>query len=295
MLKFLEMDKKGVDITFNWIFVIIAGTILLLFLIYFSWKQIGLFNIISINEVVDSINNEITAFSIGISSNKIVNLPKDVIFKFKCGDVIYKNTRKDTFNLIYGEGNFKDSFLLWTNSWVFPFKIDNLYYAINLNKKIFIIGNENMFFNLPDRFTKFNKLNDEIKKEDVIVDFTNSKIFNKFKENKILDVDKEKSIITFYPEEKKEEFYGEAMIYGAVFSDYEDYICLKKKSLQKLDLISKLYKKKSEYLESNSKCSFQYDQIEKTLDLFKVNPIKYQAVLIEQNDQIKRNGCISVF
>ena len=289
-----NMNKKGVEVTFNWIFVVIAGSILLMFFVYFGWKQIGLFNTIGINEVVDNINNQIDSLSIGLSLNKVVTLPNDIVFQFKCGNILYKTENKDTHNLIYGEGNFKDKFNLWTRAWIFPFKIDNLYYASNVEKRFFILGNENLFFNLPDKFRKFNSLS-QVNKDDVIIDFTNSNYQNTYKENKVLVVDKDKNTITFYPGKQKEEFYGEEILIGAMFTNYEDYKCLKTKSLNKLGLISDLYKKKAELLKINSKCSFQYNELEKTLDLFKKDPLRYKNAIIEQNYQIKRDGCVNVF
>ena len=289
------MNKKGMEITFNWIFVIIAGSILLMFFIYFAWKQIGLFNEIGINEITSNINNEIDAFAVGVSSNKVVELPKEVILSFKCGEVFFKDARKDTLRLIYGEGIFKNNFNLWTAAWNFPFKIDNLYYASDLSRRFIIIGDENFFFNIPDKFPKFNSFNSEIKKNDVIVDFTNSNFNIRLKENKVLVVDKLKNLITFYPENKKEEFYGEAMIYGAMFSNYDEYTCLKKKAIERLGIISDLYKKKTNLLKLNSKCGFLYGEMEKTLDSFKKEPLRYKDILTEQNDNIKREGCSSAF
>lgn len=289
------MNKKGVEITFNWIFVIVAGSVLLLFFMYFSWKQIGLFNKIGVNEIVENINNEIDSFSIGLSSSKLVQVPKDVVFSFRCGNVIYKDTKKDTLNLIYSKGNLQNSFILWTKAWMFPFKIDNFYYAANNNKRFFVIGNDNLLFDVPDKFKKFNNLNQEINPDDVIVDFTNSNIFNNHKDNRVLVVDKSKGLITFYPERKREEFYGDGMLLGAMFTDYEDYVCLKNKALDRLNIITELYKKKTDLLKLNSKCSLQYTQVQKTLDLFKREPLKYKSLLIDQNDQIKKNGCANVF
>ena len=289
------MDKKGVEITFNWIFVIIAGSVLLMFFIYFAWQQIGLFNEIGIKEITNNINNEIDAFSIGISSNKIVELPKDISFSFKCGEVVYKTESKDTLHLVYSNGKLKDKFNLWTNAWIFPFKIDNLYYASELNKRFIILGDDGFAFNLPEKFQKLNSLNQDVRKDDVIVDFTKGNYNFRFKDNKVLAVDKEKSLVTFYPENKKEEFYSEAMIYGAMFSDYEEYTCLKKKALERLGIMSELYKKKANLLKLNSKCNFLYGEMDKTLDLFKKEPLRYKKIIEEQNDNIKRGGCISVF
>ena len=288
------MNKKGVEITFNWIFVVIAGSVLLMFFVYFAWKQIYLFNKIGANEIVDRVNNEIDAFAIGVSLNKVIELPKDVIFSFRCGEVLFKGTRRDTLHLIYANGEFKERFNLWTNAWVFPFKIDNFYYASNLNRSFFIIGNEDFFFNIPDKFPKFNSL-ENLKNGDIIVDFTNSNFNTRFKENRVLVVDKSRDLITFYPENKKEVFFGEEMIYGAMFSDYEEYGCLKKKSLERLSIMAELYKKKAGLLKLNSKCSFLYNEVEKVLDLFKREPLKYKNTLIEQNDNLKRGGCSSVF
>lgn len=289
------MNKKGMEITFNWIFVAAAGSILLLFFIYFSWKQIDLFNEIGINEVVENINNQVDSLSIGLSSNKVVKLPNDVVFEFKCGNVFYKNAKKDTHNLIYARGNFSGEFNLWTKAWVFPFKIDNIYYASNIEKRFFILGNDNFFFNIPDKFRKFNSLNQDVNKDDVIIDFTNSNYFNIYKENKVLVADKETNLVTFYPGKKQEEFYDESLLFGALFTDYEGYKCLKNKALQRLALMSDLYKIKASLLKTNSKCSFQYNELEKTLDFFKINPLMYKNVLSEQNEQIKRDGCANVF
>ncbi len=288
------MNKKGVEITFNWIFVAVAGSILLLFFIYFSWKQIDLFNEIGVNEIVDNINNQIDSLSVGLSSNKVVKLPNDVVFEFKCGNVFYKGLKKDTKNLIYARGNFSNEFNLWTKAWVFPFKIDNIYYAENVEKRFFILGSDSFFFDMPDKFRKFNSLN-QVNKNDVIIDFTNSNYFNTYKENRVLVVDAGKNLVTFYPEKKQEEFYDESMLFGALFTDYEGYKCLKNKTLQRLELMSDIYKKKASLLKANSRCNTQYSELEKTFNFFKNDPLKYKGVLNQQNEQIKRDGCVNVF
>ena len=85
------------------------------------------------------------------------------------------------------------------------------------------------------------------------------------------------------------------MLIGAMFTNYEDYKCLKIKALNKLSLISDLYKKKAELLKINSKCSFQYNELQRSLDLFKKDPLRYEKVINEQNNQIKRDGCVNLF
>ncbi|MBI2672058.1 hypothetical protein HYX16_03940 [Candidatus Woesearchaeota archaeon] len=289
------MDKKGVEITFNWIFVAVAGAILLMFFIYFAWKQIDLFNTLGINEVVLGVDNEINAFSVSGSSNKIVQIPSGVSFKFSCGEVLYKNAKKDTLRLIYGDNVLRDNYVLWTRSWNFPFFIDNLYYTSKDNKNFYVIGNNNFLFNIPGKFKKSEQAPNEAEKSSVIVDFTNSGFEKRFPETKVLAVDKANNIVTFYPENKKEEFYGEEMLYGAMFTNFDDYKCLKEKSLARISIIADLYKKKAELLKSGSKCSFNYDKLKEALDLFKENPIRYKDVLTEQDETIKRNGCPGVF
>ena len=291
----LHMNKKGVEITFNWIFVAVAGAILLMFFIYFAWKQIDLFNTLGINEVVLGIDNEINAFSTSGSSNKIVQIPSGVSFKFSCGEVVYETSKKDTLRLIYGDDILRDNYVLWTRSWNFPFFIDNLYYASKSEKNFYVIGNNNFLFNIPGKFKKFEQEPNEAGKSSVIVDFTNSGSEKRFPEDKVLVVDKTNNIVTFYPENKKEEFFSEEMLYGAMFTDFDDYRCLKEKSLERIKIIAELYKKKAELLKAGSKCSFNYDKLKEALELFKENPIMYKDVLIEQDETIKRNGCVGVF
>jgi len=144
------MKKGQLGLQFNWIFIMIAGAIILAFFFAVVAKQKD----ISDQKIAISLGNDIEAIASGaaISRGSVqpIALPK-VEIEFSCSDTcdctftpgagISKQFRD---NLLFAPGKITgNQIILWTLDWKLPFRIANLVYITNDRVKYFVIGSEN--------------------------------------------------------------------------------------------------------------------------------------------------------
>lgn len=126
------MNKRGLEITFNWIFAIIAGSMVFSFLIYFGVQHTDLFGRLTYQVVSEELD---TAFS-GLKTTNVetvLDFEKEVELEFKCDsgvEKLYINGKagKTLYDNIVFVPNKKlkgSRFYLKTKEWKMPFKVTN--------------------------------------------------------------------------------------------------------------------------------------------------------------------------
>lgn len=191
------------QIQFNWIFVVVAGAIILLFFTGFAFKYKDLQEkkqeIIFLNNFDRALTN---LQSSGFKTSTSLELPLDI--KVEC-DGIYVNEKHETLNLFFSPEELSDKIYVWYYPFEYPFRITNFYFLID--------DEVNIETNNPD-------LVDEL-----IMDMPTT-----FRERVSLGVGKKINIQGDINEgiviidNKQYPYYGKALLYGAIFSD--NYECL---------------------------------------------------------------------
>lgn len=243
-------QRKGLEMTFNWIFSIIIGAIILTFFVYFAVQNTDLFGNLTANRVALELDNAFSGFQTTVVETNL-EFNKPIKLEFKCENIaddvretILINDKGKSIlrdKIVFAPTNIEDTkFLLFTSEWKVPYKVANFIFLTSPKEKY-------KFEYLPENFElpNFLGLSENGKNVKFITD-TNP-----------CSIDSNKIIINYGKDEYDEYygwictpnssqpygFYGKAMIYAAIFSD--DFDCLYDLMIKKLNLVSSLYKEKA--------------------------------------------------
>ncbi|QQG38459.1 MAG: hypothetical protein HYS32_02520 [Candidatus Woesearchaeota archaeon] len=283
----LIKNKRGVAATFLWIFVAIAGAIILIFFISFAAKHGESSSTVTNIVYLDTVSNIITNFAVSLEADKSVQLPTKIEVYFDCEGLLMVAkerdfTKKIPNNIVFGTERFLDNeILLWTVPWKLPYTITNLIYVTSPHVKYFLIydSSSQQLVNdiksqIPARFkvevVDVNNLRslEPIDKDaqlrsyykNKFVFFTEPKLIQEISEMKtpatIVEIkpgDYGQIIYHLNNSEKSINYISKELIYGAIFvDDPETYQCLVQKSLDKVGQIASLYAEKARLLQIKS-------------------------------------------
>ncbi|MBI2663259.1 hypothetical protein HYX15_01865 [Candidatus Woesearchaeota archaeon] len=289
--------KRGiVSPVFTYIFVIIAGSVILLFFTYFSYNQLYVGNRLNAIDVAKTLDDNLNSFIISKNSDKDINFGFDVRLLFNnivCGTLSLDEgnnirTNKVIFSPKVLDG---DNLKTWTLSWKYPFHITNFYYLSNedsiyylvydSNSKKFVedtFFDQNSQYKIPSRFgiRKISKsdLNNNLVtnllgKYDFVklVYFTQP---NLSPNDRLRIVEIDNNIARFYNEDREDIILSEEFMIGAIFSeDYNNFRCGFDQSISNLKSLSKLYLSKQEKLSIPAKgLTCNYAAINSNLNYF---------------------------
>lgn len=279
---------------FKWIFALVAGFVIFLFLINFGYQHIYLSETKTSAVLLNQFENQLESLSIAESLSKEIDLGSVFEINFDCNSISDENGKINTEKIIFSNKKIKaKTFLLWTKLWKYPFGITNFFYLIDKNTNFY-------FFDAPYELTSqippifpIYSFPDEVPKDAIIIFFnqpTTSQL-QEYKDHKIKIIQNNK--ITFYPG-KTTTYYGDEMLIGAIFTDdYNKFECLRNKAIKKLEIISYVYQKKAETL-SKYECSDKYLMIINLINNFKTN-LQNPESIENADKEIERNGCTTLF
>jgi len=253
----LKSNRKGMAISLNWIFSMIAGVLILIFLVYFAVQNTDLFGSVT-SKVV---SQELDILFSGIETTKTktsLDFGKNVELRFSCnnGNQILSVNGKGESNL-HGKIIFAPNIVesntveVATEPWKVPYRIANFVYL--WNEDYSLIGSVPMDIDLLDDLRGNGRK--VTFKEDFGVGCSVSESTKTiyYKYDRSLDDYQGYVCFNGNDERKKSEFYGKAMLIGAVISEsYENFECLKNGMQKKLDIMNLLYQKKSEKMIASS-------------------------------------------
>ncbi len=317
------LNKKGEGEQFNWIFVIVAGAIILSFFVLFAAKYIKLQqdredvrSVRNFGLLLDEIEKlPLTDNGASIDSNKPgsgLRFGYELDMNYDC---------IDTKSLLHiGKGNFADyelknqivfikskqkviSLDMWLLPWRYPYHITNIIYLSEPKRKYYLVYDSNtkeFVDNLEissvfsTKKVNINNLNTE--KDSTYVLFLKQKpkkekIAQLIKSETInfvyINPDENKGKISFFDEEWSDDvnYYGKELMYGAIFSDdYESYKCNVNKALKKLKDTSNIYTERLVILSQiDNKPECKYDELAETIRKFANGDYKLEENIQEQN------------
>ncbi len=294
--------KKAIMISFKFILSMIIGALILIFFIFFAFQHISSSEKTSAVEIVNYLDLKLDILSNSLSASTQFNLPDKKDINFFCNK-IYIDYKKGTYStttdkIIASPSRLKQKDLqIYTKSWFFPFKVTNFYYISNKNIN-FYIEDLNLLSKIPKIFNTYQiqEINKNADKNIVVFSSQPRNLQELLEDNiKVLHILNDNQI-TFYPESKTTSYLGEEMLLLAIFSsNYYEYECLKQKAIQRLDLISSIYRQKSLLLKTKAKqeCSFIYSQLASNLNNLptNLNPDKIK----QQNEELEYNACPTIY
>ena len=305
--------KKAQGAAFNWIFIVLAGAIILVFFITFALNY-------------TDIQNKKTEFTIARNFDSTIEVLKTSTEEMYCDTEISENCFSLGFvtkvNLIcenknlrmilndniahdlqgqslFAPTNFQTRHLdFWIKKFNFPYYSSNLIYMQPPNKKIYVIG-EDLDFPIIFDIETLSSLPEDIEPNSK-VSFVNTDVNPRDLEilrNKNINYNMiDNNQVTF---DDGEEFkiFTEEMKIAAVFTDDSNlFKCNHDILLKQHYRVTQTYFKKANELKAQENPSCSYNLIQQTLSQFAQEPTKELAeALTKQNQNLISNGCTELF
>lgn len=268
------MNKKSFEIQFNWIFVLVAGTAILLFFTVVVSKQKNVSELTTKTTVLKSIEAIIIGASVGTDTINIIDIPNSDI-EISCGRVSLGSISKQYQSLIlFAPSSLKGNKLVTqTLAFSVPYRAANLLYVASPQLRYIIIGSNNLAKeinkSMPSEIKKeFYALKPQIKNlNDYKVRFV---IFGEMMDFPIslknmqdsdvtairINGDEKKGTIEFFQKDGdswepkgSSSYIGKSSLIGAVYADtLEAYECNMQNAFFRLNLITKIYEERTKKL-----------------------------------------------
>lgn len=296
----MAMNKNGLELQFHWIFVLIAGAIIL----FFFFSVVQKLRSISEERLSITLSTDIDAiFSSAVESrgtSQVLTIPESGI-AFSCSDVcdcnfwIGKKSTQFRDKIIFAPGLLDEGkTIAWSLDWKVPFRAANFLFLMSPEDKYFFVMNKydsrsrNLFSRLnrslpsdvplsiiaPDEvpgITSFEGLRYRL----VFLDVPASPPFGLREGFKDADVsavyvNSVEKTVTFYSKDKKRLsfsadsslFMGDPGIFAAVFSDDRDmFECGMKKAFSRLSIVASTLRSRAAALESDMAAANRSDCI----------------------------------
>lgn len=330
-------NKKGVfELQFNWIFVMAVGAIILIFFSIIVLNQRDIAEKSTSNIISRNLGGILTGSEVSRRTVNIVGIP-DVKIEFECNLYRIGNIPK-RFGLssIFPPKKLESNRLITiTQDWNLPYRVTNLLYLSSPKIRYIIVGDSDfakeIFKSIPNETNKDiygpsddipNKGDNQVKM--IFVDgsaLLPVSFVNMPKGTvaaiKINNGDRDKGEITFFEAEgvsfdnKGTSYYIRMpTLLGAVFAGNKElYECSMENSFKKLNIVSQVYKSKtnglySYYQSNNDDCSQHHDDtyimeiIQESEDFNTADADVIDTAaknLEEQNRQAEHLSCVLVY
>lgn len=282
--------KSGiVEVQLNWIFVLIAGAVILVVFFSFAQKQRSAARVEIANTIIQDIETIITSAGASKGVAQVIQVP-DAPLGFTCSEEcacafsVYSVSHDFQEKLIFAaeelEGN---ELILWSLPWEAPYRVQNLVYLTNKRVPIYFIHNEDdASKTLVETIKKElpNSLETQILQQervqgirnqnydDAVFVFVNMEptfdIHQSFTEIKVRAVkiteSGERGTASFYTKDINERsfeqqatvsYIGRAARYAAIFANSDDMLtCQLDRLYKKYAYVTKVYQKRTEQLPS---------------------------------------------
>lgn len=151
-------NKKGFEIQFNWIFVLIVGAIIIIFFTTIIVRQKGISETSNKAAVLKGMESIIAGSSVSISTTGIIDTPDSEV-GIGCNNVAVGTVSKQYQNLIlFAPSLIKGTKLIWqTLPFNVPFRTTNILYMTSPKVRYWLIGDDSDML--------FNEINDSLPKE----------------------------------------------------------------------------------------------------------------------------------
>ena len=278
----VKMEKRGVlEVQMHWIFVIIAGAIILTFFIGIVAKQRSIARKELIFDITNDLDLLISVTNIAEGSVTKIDIP-DIEINFDCRDYWVEGQKKSLqAKPVFAHDEIKgNQILLWTLAWKMPFKVDNFLYVTSPQiRYVFYQPPSGLYASIPDKISRerASNLADLNDKGNYKIKFI---LFNKQPLELAFPgwIKKYDTItVSVYEDENKIEYYsykrdrwekqgttfylGEPSMIGSFFTDnIDDYNCIMDKAVRELNIISKIYAERTGLLDESNVCPIYYGE-----------------------------------
>ena len=283
------MEKRGQGVQFNWIFVIIAGGLILLFFMFFTAKYYELYNLKIGSETARGLD-QVFLSAKSTSQYKNFSLEGNKFdLNFECGFfVLNGDYRQQVDYVVFGtDVEYTDKLLVWSREFKKPFNVDNVVYVLDPRKKIYVEGSLSFLQGLPDEL----KIVDNVNDADSLVFFDSCPTGYEGKK-KVCVVNNQ---ILF--DGQIYSYYDDALVYAALVSDVNTFECATERLEKKWSNLFKIYSRKIDFM---SGCGPMFSSLKSKLDsasnyVLSGNGITNEEEMIDLNRNLVNSGCGVIF
>ncbi|MDA1196431.1 MAG: hypothetical protein O2779_00520 [Nanoarchaeota archaeon] len=286
----LRKKRGQMEIQFNWIFVLIAGALILAFFISVVNKQREVTLIRTSSSVATNLESIFTGAEISTNTVNVFDLPQTTV-DFECGSYAIGSVRKQTGdNAVFAPKRIEGrQMITWARDWSVPYRIMNFLYLTDPVIRYVIVNNsknlgKKIYDTLPREMNKevvsntLDALSALTDRNDPHIRFVFLGVKNDYPlQLSLQNVDNDKiSAIAFpdlvgtstIPRFGKVEFYekqgnsfgtspsktfymNDDALYGAIYAgSAEDYNCAMRNAFSRMALVSSIYVNRSLELQS---------------------------------------------
>ncbi len=264
------MDKKGFQIAFSWLFAIIVGGAILVLAVLVATKILGIGGAQVSAETQKSLEVIMNNIESGLETSLVTSfsLPRETQIVGECyeegpfGKQIIRVSQKNfgkwskpisgasTSNRYVFLSNPAEGkiFYIFSKQFEFPFKVANLIYLTSASTNYcFVDAPPSIKEELTDLKRMDPKLNiwvDDCPQKSLKVCFGSSSCE--------INVDYGEGVVKKRGE--KAHFVGDALMYGAIFSDKENYECQIKRLMARTKELAEIYMEKENIIASRGTC-----------------------------------------
>ena len=279
------INKKGFEIQFNWIFVLVAGAAIILFFTVVVIKQKSVSETSTKATVLKSMEAIITGAGVSTDTTNVIDIP-DSDIEVNCGRVSIGGVSKSYQSLLLFAPSLIKGNKLVTQTLAFsvPYRAANLLYITSPQLRYIIIGDSELAKeinrSMPSELKKeFHKSVPEIKNLNNykirfvlfgnIIDFP--KALEKMPDSDVtaikIDGNSEKGTIEFWQKEGNSwlpkgtsPYIGKQSLIGAVYADTIDvYECNMRNAFSRLNLVTKIYDERTKKLMEGAVLANQFE------------------------------------
>lgn len=299
-----KINKKGFAISFSWLFSIIAGMSVFLFLVWFSVQQTDLFGNLTAKIAVEELDIAFTGFKSNLVGSRL-DFGKEIELEFKCDSSTLNEERmfingiagkKLKGNIVFAPSSMESNeFRLFTASWNVPFRVTNFIF-LNSNKDLLYLNNHmpSGLGGIPDIFDDGNSLNAEDPR-DYIERGTGPCPLNGKKVYYEIDQNTREAFGTICINGVLKPFYGTAFVYAVIFADENNFICIYENALEKANIMKTIYLEKFDNIENCGISNIERVDIKTTLENLDVRSQSSIEDLQEKNNNLLRKGCEAIY
>src|SRR3989344_7451064 len=123
----MKARKGQLSSSFTYIFALIIGGIVFMFLVGFAYQYLGFAGSLSAAELVSSLNDEFSAFSASDSAEKSLDFSQGVSFRVYEGKLSSEGQSKDIDHVVFAPFEIEgEEIFLATRSFELPYRVGNL-------------------------------------------------------------------------------------------------------------------------------------------------------------------------
>ncbi|MBI2105662.1 hypothetical protein HYT56_02375 [Candidatus Woesearchaeota archaeon] len=297
----LLSNKRGIAVTFNWIFSIVAGVLIFSFLVYFAVQNTDLFGNVTARIVAEELDILLSGYET-IQTKSVLDFDKNIELEFYCDNDEQKfkingETGKTVWDkIIFSPDKIEGSKInVATAPWNVPFRAANFIYI--WDKK----------YNIRDDVGTGVELINNLKgsgKNVLVSQYFDLKCNSGNKGEKVIHYNKdtEEGYICFDGKDDNNpiKFFGEAMLIGAVLSDRDNFECAKNNADEKLNIMKKVFENKKDNLVDAGLCEDNvhlYGIFMNKMNTLTINSINKNTInsLDNLNKDLIAKGCASVY